>query len=134
MTTIIPSYLLPSYQLLYIIFFFFSFAFYINCIFIRLYTKMLKTTVTTTISTMMMTTYSDDYDDYYPWLFAPPLSIIVGCFFFIFFSFYINCILIRLYTTTPRVTAPTVSTTTMMLSTVMTTQMTITLGYLPPSY
>ena len=72
-----------------------------------------KTTATTTISTMTMTTYGNDYNNYYPWLFAPPLSIIICCFFHLFFSFYINCILIRLYTTTPRATVLTVSTTTL---------------------
>ena len=84
-TTIIPSYLLPSYQLLYILFFFFSFAFYINCILVGLYTTTQNTTATPMISTMTMTTYSNDYDDYYPWLFTPLVSIIIHCFFHLFF-------------------------------------------------
>ena len=87
-TTIIPGYSLPSNQLSYVIFFF-SFAFYINCILVGLYTMMPKTTATTTISITTMTTYGNDYDDHYPWLFAPPLSIIVHCFFHLFFILHI---------------------------------------------
>ena len=75
-------------QLSIIVLFFFSFAFYINCILVGLYTTMPKTTAMTTISTTVMTTYSDDYNNYYPWLFAPPLSIIVHGFFYLFFILY----------------------------------------------
>ena len=71
-----------------------------------------KTTVMTT--TTIIPSYS-----------LPCYQLSYVVFFILFFSFYINCILIRLYTMTPRATALTVSTTTTMLSTVMATRMTM---------
>ena len=127
-TTIIPGYSLPSYQLSYIIFFFFFF-----CILYWLYISWTIYNDTKDYSNDHNFNNNDEYLRQWLWqllslAICSPIIDYCALFFssFFFFSFYINCILIRLYTMTPRATAPTVSTTMTMLSTVMTTRMTIT--------